>query len=75
MGTYSTIEVSLHVTEKRTDCSVNGVGTIEFIWEAMKLGHYLTHKLNTRRIKVLPLKGKAIMLSEDMIEENLHNLR
>lgn len=69
------IEVSLQVTEKRLDCSVNGVGTIKFIWEAVKLGHYLTHKLNSRRIKALPVKGKAIILSEDMIEENLHNLR
>lgn len=69
------VEVSLQVTEKRIDCSVNGVGTIKFIWEAVKLDPYLMHKLNSRRIKALPVKGKAIIISEDMIEENLHNLR
>lgn len=54
------VEMSLQVTEKRTDCLVNGVETIEFIWEAMKVGCYFTHKLNSKRIKVPPMKSKAV---------------
>lgn len=42
--------------------------------KTVKLGHYLTSKLLSRRIKVLPVKGKSRILSEDKIE-HLHNLR
>lgn len=45
------------------------------VWETMRLEHCLTHKLNSRKIKVLTVKGKTIILSKDKVEENLHNLR
>ena len=65
VNTCSMIEMSLQTIEKGTDFPVNGAGTIEFIWKTVKLGYYLTSKLLSRRIKVLPVKGKSIILSED----------
>ena len=55
--------VALQIIE-RTDFSIKGPGSVEYIWQTMNLDHYLTHKLSSRKIKVLTVKGKTIILSE-----------